>query len=100
APRPATPVSPPAATDGAPGGPIIVLKTAGQPDRQVRVIRSERGPDGKVLTEVKDLTTGDVYTMVDVNTGGDLDAPKAAGGTDARPAGLPHAKDRSADPLL
>ena len=114
APQPATPVSPPAAKDGPPGGPIIVIKTAGQPDRRVQVIRSERGPDGKVLTEVRDLATGDVYSMVDVNPGGTLDAPakpatpatpawtpvrKPAGGTDSQ-ANLPRAKDRPADPLL
>lgn len=102
APRPATPVSPPAARDGAPGGPIIVMKTAGQPDRRVQVIRSERGPDGKVLTEVKDLATGEVYTMTDVNPGGDLDAPAKAAPAKpaAKDAGLPRAKDRTADPLL
>src|SRR5579883_3040817 len=116
-PRPAAPpTSPaPAATDGQPVGGVIVMKTAGQPDRQVRVIRSERMSDGKVVSEVKDLATGEVYTITDVAPGGALDAP-AGDASPPRPAAaqrpvmgkvfgskdgtLPQAKDRAADPLL
>jgi hypothetical protein len=100
APRPAVPATPaaPAVTDGQPGGPIITLKSPGQPERRVQVLRSTRGPDGKVTSEVKDLATGEVYTMVDVNPGGDLDTPTAV--LPPSPDALPRAKDRTFDPLL
>ena len=107
---PAAPVAPAAqAGDG-----TIIMKTAGQPDRRVKVLRSDRMPDGKVLTEVKDLASGEIYTITDTAPGGSLDtAPrpttpaaqrpilgKVFGAKDAKDAPPPRAKDRPADPLL
>jgi hypothetical protein len=77
----------PAATDGRPAGHVIVLKETGKPDTRVQVLRSWRGPDGKVVTEVKDLGTGTVFTMTDLNPGGDLDAPPRA--VPPKPAAAP-----------
>ncbi len=51
----------PAAPTG--GGPVYVMKTAGQPERRVQVLKSETQPDGSILTDVKDLGTGTVYTL-------------------------------------
>src|SRR5687768_13362419 len=59
-PAAAAPAPTPAATDGTTGDGVVVMRTAGQPDRRVKVVRSERMPDGVVLTEVKDLATGQV----------------------------------------
>ena len=56
---------------------VMVIRTAGQPDRRVRVLKSERLPDGKVLTEVKDLDSGEIYTLVDSKAGGATDGPPA-----------------------
>lgn len=44
-------------------GPVYVMKTAGQPERRVKVIKSEKLPDGTFLTDVKDLASGVVYTL-------------------------------------
>lgn len=45
------------------GGPVYVMKTAGQPERRVQVVRSEVQPDGSILTDVKDLASGTIYTL-------------------------------------
>jgi hypothetical protein len=116
APRPAAvPAAPvaPAATDGRPGDGVYLMRTAGQPDRRVKVVRSDRMPDGVVLTQVKDIATGEVYTILDDRP--DAEAPAVApvaaaprpttptpvhAAKDTKAAALPRAKDRSADPLL
>ncbi|CAN5564876.1 hypothetical protein BH11PLA2_BH11PLA2_05010 [soil metagenome] len=56
--------APSTATDGASNS-VVTLRTAGQPDRKLQVLKSEKMPDGKILTEVKDLTTGVVFTIAD-----------------------------------
>lgn len=53
--------APAAAPSG--GGPVYVMKTAGQPERRVQVLKSETQPDGSILTDVKDLGTGTIYTL-------------------------------------
>ncbi len=58
--------SPPSAVPAgstANAGPVYVMKTAGQPERRVQVVKSESQPDGSILTDVKDLATGTVYTL-------------------------------------
>jgi hypothetical protein len=44
-------------------GPVYVMKTAGQPERRVQVVKSEALADGSIVTDVKDLATGTVYTL-------------------------------------
>jgi hypothetical protein len=82
---------PAAATDGTPGG-VVTLRTSGQPDRKLQILKSERMPDGKILNEVKDLASGQVFTIVDT---------KPFAGTQTTPANqLPQAKPRTSDPLM
>ncbi len=42
---------------------VYVMKTAGQPERRVQVISSQIQPDGSILTDVRDLATGAIYTL-------------------------------------
>src|SRR5262245_19048121 len=44
---------------------VVTLLTAGQPERRVHILKCERLPDGKILTEVKDVVTGAVFTIAD-----------------------------------
>lgn len=45
------------------GGTTFLMKTAGQPDRRVQVIKTERLPDGTNLLDVRDLATGAIYSL-------------------------------------
>lgn len=100
-----------AQTPAAPGGPsIVTLRTAGQPERRVQVLKTERLPDGKILTEVKDLTSGAIFTIADTKplTGEaapslPIVAPALPGATlpgTTVPSNLPQARPRNFDPLL
>jgi hypothetical protein len=106
--------SPAAATEGAPTGSsgIVTLRTAGQPDRRLQVLKCERLPDGKILTEVKDLTTGQTFTITDTKPFAGIEPagakpsaaqPQAVGtfpGTVVPATTLPSARSRTQDPLL
>ena len=110
-PKPATPK---AGTEAAPGAGVMVLKTAGQPDRKVRVVRSTKSADGRVVTEVKDVATGETLLVSDTSKGGRTDAVVAttpqlppvkpsnfvADVKGAPTALIPKAKVRESDPLL
>ncbi len=43
----------------------IRMHSAGQPDHVLKVVKTERMSDGHVLVELKDVKTGDVYTLMD-----------------------------------
>ena len=58
--------------------PVYVMKTAGQPERRVQVLKSESQPDGSILTEVKDLATGSVYTLTNPSFLGKAAVPPVA----------------------
>ncbi|WP_439620644.1 HEAT repeat domain-containing protein [Gemmata sp.] len=117
----------------APSGPpkvgdVITLKFRDLPDRQVKVLKSDKQPDGSIMSEVKDTKTGETFTLVDKpdsfsapeKSGAKASAltpppsptaPKATEPTKAPtarppigpmklPDGLPKAKPRTSDPLL
>ena len=44
-------------------GPILVIRTAGQNDRQIRVVKVKTYPDGESLAEVKDVQSGQEFTL-------------------------------------
>jgi hypothetical protein len=46
-------------------GETIRMRTAGQPDRVLRVVKVDRMSDGHTLVDVKDVKTGDVFTLMD-----------------------------------
>jgi hypothetical protein len=93
---------------------VMTLKTAGQPDRKVRVVKSTKAADGRVVTEVKDVATGETLLVSDKSIGGKTDAvvtttpmvppvksSNLAADMKAPPTALvPKAKPRTADPLL
>jgi hypothetical protein len=101
---------------------VVTLRTAGQPDRKLQILKTERLPDGKILTEVRDLATGQVFTIADTKVLGSPEpgqpalpkvAPAAASvtlpaqppqylpGTNVTQSNLlPLAKPRQSDPLL
>ena len=81
---------------------VIVLKFEGQPDRKVKVVKTSKQPDGKTATEVKDIATGETFTLIDSGPGPAADKgavptppPPPAG----KETGLPKAKARTSDPL-
>jgi hypothetical protein len=117
----------------APSGPpkvgdVITLKFRDLPDRQVKVLKSDKQPDGSIMSEVKDTKTGETFTLMDkpdsfaapaksgvkapaVTPPPSPTAPKATEPTKAPaarppvgpmklPDGLPKAKPRTSDPLL
>ncbi len=99
------PGSPPAAN---PAGGIITLRTAGQPERRVQILKTEKLPDGKVLTEVRDIATGVVFTIADTKPLAP-NLPMATPAPQTQPAthttthlgsNLPQARSRTSDPLL
>src|SRR4051794_27226997 len=59
----AVPTASPAQAGGPQEGDIIVFRTAGQPERRVKVIKISRFEDGEVLADVQDQTSGDSYTL-------------------------------------
>lgn len=64
-PEPESPAipSPRTAKDGSSGNGILVMKTAGQPERQLQILKTNHLPDGDVVVEVRDLSSGHVYTL-------------------------------------
>lgn len=46
-------------------GDVISLKFRDGPERQVKVLKTERQADGSYLSEVKDLKTGETFTLLD-----------------------------------
>jgi hypothetical protein len=86
---------------------IVTMRTAGQPDRRVEILRTETLPDGTQFTELKDVASGAVYSIMGPPPGPDPfpTAPVATVETTPRPAPateavLPQARPRPADPLL
>jgi hypothetical protein len=85
---------------------IVTMRTAGQPERRVEILRSEVLPDGTQFTELKDITTGAVYSIMGPPPGPDpFPVSKTPAATEAKTvqvadAGLPQARPRPNDPLL
>ena len=85
---------------------VIVLKFQGQPDRKVKVVKTTKQPDGMTATEVKDIATGETFTLMDAAPGGagkDKDKATTQPTPPAAPTketGLPKAKPRTSDPLM
>lgn len=95
--------SPPQATE--PG--TMVLRTKGQPDRKVVILKSTKSDNGRVFTEVRDVATGETFLVADQSTGGTKDVPaKNPNAMMPKPeakkaaAAPPKAKPREGDPLL
>ena len=73
----------------APSGPpkvgdVITLKFRDMPDRQVKVLKSDKQQDGSYLSEVKDTKSGETFTLLD-KPDGEGAAPKAAPKTTPTP---------------
>ncbi|MBA4062253.1 MAG: hypothetical protein C0501_00840 [Isosphaera sp.] len=82
-------------------GDVISLKFRDGPDRQVKVVKTEKQPDGSYLSEVKDTKSGETFTLVD--RPGDAPPPPAGAKTaeptkDAAKAKPAAAKEMPADP--
>ncbi len=43
--------------------PILVMRTAGQPDRQLKVIKQSNPAEGEPIAEVQDVSTGQIFTL-------------------------------------
>lgn len=82
----------PGGTDAPPAPPkvgdVISLKFRDGPERQVKIIKTEKQPDGSYLSEVKDTKSGETFTLVDRPS----DAPPATAGK-AAPKSPEPAKD-------
>lgn len=50
-------------TDAIREGEILILRTAGQPERHVQVMRISSIPDGPTVVDVKDRVSGTTYTL-------------------------------------
>ena len=46
-----------------PAAEVLTIRTSGQPERKVTVLRTERLPDGTILADVRDTVTGITYTL-------------------------------------
>ncbi len=46
-----------------PAAEVLTIRTSGQPERKVTVLRTERMPDGTILADVRDTATGITYTL-------------------------------------
>lgn len=58
------PSAPPAASSAMPNsGEVVVIRTAGQPDRHLKVLRITGSADADALADVQDVTTGAKYTI-------------------------------------
>ncbi len=73
--------SPPARPAPQPSGEILIQKTAGQPERRLRLLKFNTGPDGERVADLQDLGTGARYTVPVAALAGMTRAP--AGPTDA-----------------
>ena len=43
--------------------PIVLMRTAGQPDRQLKVLKQSRFSDGESIAELQDVASGQVFTL-------------------------------------
>ena len=43
--------------------PIVLMRTAGQPDRQLKVLKQSSFSDGESIAEVQDVASGQVFTL-------------------------------------
>ena len=43
--------------------PIVLMRTAGQPDRQLKVIKHSTYSDGEAVSEVQDVLSGQIFTL-------------------------------------
>ncbi len=78
-------------------GTTITLPIDGKADRQFKVLKTEKQPDGTYLSELKDVKTGETLSFL--TRPGD-DAPKGAKGAPTnKDTGPPKAKPRTNDPL-
>ena len=51
------------AAGAAEDSPALIMRTAGQPDRRVKLVKQTSFPNGDSLAEVKDVVTGQTFTM-------------------------------------
>src|SRR5215472_8769721 len=61
--------------DAAPAAPpkpgdVMTLKFQNGPEKKVKILKTERQPDGSYLSEVKDMKTGEVFSLLDKSVGG------------------------------
>ena len=46
-------------------GDVITLKFEKGPEKKVKIVKTERQPDGSYQSEVKDMKSGEVFTLID-----------------------------------
>jgi hypothetical protein len=73
-------------------GSVISLNIDGKGERQFKVLKSDKQPDGTYLSELKDTKSGETITLVD--------NPGTPPPTPTKPADQPKGKPRPTDPLL
>lgn len=78
-------------------GTVISLNIDGKGERQFKVVKSEKQPDGTYHSELKDTQTGESITLVD-NPGDTPPMPPTPKSTPKQPE-PPKAKTRPSDPL-
>ncbi|MFM8271338.1 MAG: hypothetical protein ACKODX_03295 [Gemmata sp.] len=95
-------------------GATITLNIDGKGDRQFKVLKSEKQPDGSYLSELKDVKSGETITLLDNPSAAPAkgteppkgaeplksEAPKKAEQPKSPDAGPPKAKPRTSDPLI
>ena len=67
----------------APSGPpkvgdVITLKFEKGSEKQVKILKTEKQPDGSYLSEVKDMKSGEVFSLLDQTTKGPATGKAAA----------------------
>src|SRR5262245_53618134 len=79
-------------------GEVITLKFQNGPEKQVKVLKTERQPDGSFLAEVKDTKTGEVFTLLDKTALGPDNGKSAAASKDVKSSVPAKATVKSAEP--
>jgi hypothetical protein len=87
-----------AAGDLPKSGESITLKSPGQPDRVVSVVKSVRKADGSVETQVKDAKTGDTFSLVDPAPENKIPSKPVVSGVPQPLPPLPKSPSASAEP--
>lgn len=84
-------------------GAVIPLNIDGKGERQFKVLKCEKQPDGSYLSELKDTKSGETITLLDKPDGVPASPPKAETpkvDVPKEPDNIPKAKPRTTDPML
>jgi hypothetical protein len=81
-------------------GDVITLPFGNGIERQVKVLKTEKQPDGSILSEVKDTKTGETFHLLDNPANAPLPGDAGTGKAESPRVNAPKNSTRPTDPLL